>query len=136
MNRREVVEGLLLASVAGGTVAAASGSALRVAATLASPPDRQIVVFDRRFVPAQRFAAAAAAGAWRMHSIAGDVTALWHDLLAARWHHHAHELRGMTTPQSFTCLEQLVADRFWRATVVWPNGELVRWTLAPRRMPS
>jgi len=92
----------------------------------------QIIVFDTRFATARQFGADVAPRGWLARGISGDVTPFWHDLLELQWHRHAIAIHGMTTTHSFYCIEQLVADRFWRVTSLVPAGGLVKWTLAPR----
>jgi hypothetical protein len=124
MNRRHVVEGLLLGALVGKAAIGKSWSG------------RQIVVFDTRFAAARRFSAEVAPGSWLAYGISGDVTPLWHELLEAEWQRHGATMHGMTTAHSFYGLEQLVADQFWRTTSLVPAGDLVKWQMAPRRIAS
>jgi hypothetical protein len=84
---------------------------------------------------ARRFGAQAGQGVWLTRGIHGDVTPLWNELLEIRWQRHSTAIHGMTTPRSFQCIEQLVADHFWRVTSRVPGQGLVRWALAPARTP-
>jgi hypothetical protein len=130
MNRRDVMEGLLLGAAVGAAVLAPAASA---AVPEKLQTARRIIVFDGRFAAARQFGVEAGPQAWLIRSIRGDVTPLWHDLLEAQWQRHATAIHGMTTPRAFQCLEQLVADRFWRVTSLAPVNSLIRWALAPAR---
>jgi len=130
------VEGLLLGAAMGtaGLTPAVAGA--RLAAPGEPHGRRQIVVFDVRFAASRRFGAETGQGAWLTRGIRGDVTPLWHDLLEVRWHRYSTALHGMTTARSFQCIEQLVADHFWRVTSLAPGRGLVTWALAPARTPT
>ena len=128
MNRRNVVEGLLLGAAIGATgLAAATPAPDRLNAR------RRIVVFDSRFAAARQFGVEAGQGAWLLRGIRADITPLWHELLDIQWQRHASAIHGMTTPRSCDCLQQLVADRFWRVTSRTPGPGLIKWALMPAR---
>jgi len=128
LSRRDVVEGLLLG--VGGVILVPGGVAAADATAWDFRPGRQLVVVDTRFEVGRKFAAAAAGSGWIAREFSGDVTPLWHDLLDSTWHQHAM-IHGLTTADSYFCLQQLVADRFWRTTSLAPEGELVRWAMSP-----
>jgi hypothetical protein len=134
MNRRDVVQGLMLAAAAG-TILESSAPALALPRESARK-GLHLVVFDTRFSAARQFAGGLARDSWISRGISGDVTPLWHELLDRQWSQDSVAIYGMTTPHSFYCLEQLVADRFWRPTSQVPAGPLVRWALQPARIAS
>jgi hypothetical protein len=134
MNRRDVVQGILVAAATGGAMLGASPPGRAALPGRTAGRDLNLVVFDSRFGPARQFAERLANDGWIARGISGDVTALWHELLDRRWPENSVAMYGMTTPRSFNCIEQLVADRFWRVTSQVPAGPLVEWALQPLRI--
>lgn len=136
MNRRDVVQGLLLAAVVGGGVPTTHPIDAVAPKLGEHQAGWRIVVFDDRFAAARQFGRELGRSAWLARGIAGDITPLWHEMLDARWHRHATAVHGLTTAQSFFGLEQLAADRFWRATSQRPECGLLQWVLRPRTVLS
>jgi hypothetical protein len=136
MNRRDVVQGMLFAAAAAGTVLESSAPGLAAMSREPALKGLKLLVFDTRFSLARQFAERLAEANWITHGISGDVTPLWHDLLGRQWSQDGVAMYGMTTPHSFYCLEQLVADRFWRVASQEPAGSLVRWALQPAGIAS
>jgi hypothetical protein len=131
MNRRVVLQAMLLGSVIAATCV---GAADPQAAARSGPgsPAPGLVIFDTRCAVAREFGASAARTGNIGHGISGDVTSLWHAILDADWLRNGGQILGMTTAASLFCLEQLVAERFWRTTSRQARGELVVWAMAPR----
>jgi hypothetical protein len=132
MNRRDVLQAVFLGSVIAETGLAFAASQAGAHPSGPDVPAAKVVIFDARFAAARGFGAAVASTGALGHGISGDVTALWHAILDAGWLHNTGHIVGMTTAGSLLCLEQLVADRFWRTTSREPRGELMVWAMAPR----
>ena len=131
MNRRDVLHAMLLGSVIAETGLAFADSRAGAHPPAIPAPAARVVIFDTRFAAAREFGAFAGAGATR-HGISGDITPVWHALLDTDWLRSGGPIVGMTTAASLFCLEQLVADRFWRTTSRQSRDELMVWAMAPR----
>lgn len=135
MNRRDVVSGLLLGGI--GVAAAEHTRAEQASAAIGhARGGPRIVIFDDRFAAARQFALKFGPGAWLTRGIAGDVTALWHELIEIKWHRHAVAVQGLTCAPAFFCLQQLVADQYWRPVAQAREGALLQWVLMPKGLAS
>jgi hypothetical protein len=105
-NRRQV----LLCATAG----VAAGLLPRIvsagSADVANDGELWTVVYDSRFGECHRFAAAVASNGLPTTAINGDVTELWYDHLYHKWQQQPAAIAGLTTKDTFFCLQTLGID--------------------------
>ena len=119
-NRREFLRATALAVTA--PIVARSG----IAADVGS---EELVVFDRRFPPARRFADRAGLEGLESRAIDGDITRLWFEELSLRWKDRPVPVAGLTARPALFCLERLAWDHGMRVVshiqhIGQPNGEV------------
>lgn len=95
-------------------------------------PEISAFVFDSRFPIAHEIASMSHA---ELHSIEGDVTALWYDCLFHRWNaDSAYAVAGITTATSLFALEQMAllqGRRVVSRTAIKAGLDtLIRWRIA------
>ena len=119
-NRREFLRATALAAAA--PIMARSGIA-------ADAGSQGLVVFDRRFPPARRFADRAGLEGLESRAVDGDITRLWFEELSLRWKEEPVPVAGLTARPALFCLERLAWDHGMRVVchiqhIGQPNGEV------------
>ncbi len=126
-NRREFLQATALAAAV--PIVARSGIA-------ADAGSEGLVVFDRRFPPARRFADRAGLEGLELRGIDGDITRLWFEELSLRWKDESIPVTGLTARPALFCLERLAWDHGMRVVshiqhIGQPNGEVVHSVRIP-----
>jgi len=110
-NRRDVVKGgIALAAMVAARPAPSSPSVLFAAASLST-----MIVVDRTLPEAAAFAARAAELGYGAHEFAGDIGALWMNVIELRLRAGELSILGFTSAATFFCIETLARDYGARA---------------------
>lgn len=131
IDRRELLK-------TGAVLSAATLAAPAWAAGASSILPLERFIADRRFAPAIASARAAADAGLPVTSFAGDLSALWYDVLDLAWRKRPMTLAGVTAPDGLFVLETLANDRgmrvVYRGTHIVSEGRPAYELLGPRRV--
>jgi hypothetical protein len=107
-NRREILQMGMAAMVV------PLGAAARPVPSTAAGPGEPIAlykaVYDTRFAASRAFGEQMTARGIATSAMAGDITALWYDLLHPQWQKGAAPIAGLTARGPLFCLERLAWD--------------------------
>jgi hypothetical protein len=118
--------------IAGGMLLPFAAFGDYIALSEAHPPLYK-AIFDERFPLSVAFARKMTSRGIAVHGIRGDITALWYHDLYFQWRDRSGRITGLTTNESFFCLQVLACDAGYRVTERHALDDgLVQWSIGPR----